>query len=43
MPSVGENSLRMVSSRVAAVSAPLLFSNQAAVSVNEAPPPVNCW
>ncbi len=43
MPSVGENSLRIVSSRVAALSAPLLLSSQAAVSVKDAPPPVNCW
>jgi hypothetical protein len=39
MPSVGENSFRMVSSRVACDSAPLPSVSQAAVSVTEAPPP----
>ncbi|KPI29561.1 hypothetical protein OV320_3900 [Actinobacteria bacterium OV320] len=43
MPSVGENSLRRVASRVAADSAPLPFSSQAAVSVKDAPPPVKVW
>lgn len=43
MPSVGEKSFFIVSSRVAWLSAPLPFISQAAVSVNEAPPPVNVW
>lgn len=43
MPSVGENSLRIVSSRLAWVSAPLPSISQAAVSVKEAPPPVKVW
>lgn len=43
MPSVGENSFLIVASRVAWLSAPLLFIRFAAVSVNEAPPPVKVW
>lgn len=43
MPSAGENSLRMVASRVAWVRAPLPSISQAAVSVKDAPPPENDW
>lgn len=43
IPSVGENSLRIVASRVLCDRAPLLFISQAAVSVKEAPPPVKVW
>src|SRR5512142_1081885 len=43
MPSTGSNSLVMVASRVEADSAPLPCISQAAVSVNDAPAPSNCW
>jgi len=43
MPAVGLNSLVMTSLRVPAESAPLPLMSQAAVSVNEAPAPSNCW
>src|SRR5215469_11449318 len=43
MPLVGENSAVITWLRVVADSAPLEFSSQAAVSVNDAPAPMNCW
>ena len=43
MPLVGLNNDVITESRVAADSAPLEFSSQAAVSVKDAPPPTNCW
>ena len=43
MPAFGSNSFVIVASRVAGLSAPLEFSSHAAVSVNEAPAPANCW
>src|SRR6201999_578703 len=43
IPVLGSNSLRMVSSRVVEDSAPEEFISHAAVSVNDAPAPSNCW
>ena len=43
MPVVGLNRLFITVLRVDALSAPLLFISQAAVSVKDAPAPVNCW
>src|SRR6266536_4143392 len=43
MPLTGSKSLVIVSARVAELSAPLEFISQAAVSVNDAPAPTNCW
>src|SRR4051812_14860183 len=43
IPAVGLNSEVITDARVPAESAPLEFINQAAVSVKEAPAPMNCW
>lgn len=43
IPVAGSKSFFSVASRVAPLSAPLLFSSQAAVSVKDAPPPSNRW
>ena len=43
MPLVGENSAVITELRVLADSAPQEFISHAAVSVNDAPAPMNCW
>src|SRR5436190_11540496 len=43
MPLTGSKSFCITALRVSGVSAPLPFISQAAVSVNDAPAPSNCW